>query len=47
MTRLLTYLTAFLILITRPRRHRCDGNIIQWEVKQINGHNITMFRRIG
>lgn len=43
MTRLLTYLTALLILITR-RAYRCDGDLIKWEVKQINGHNITMIR---
>jgi hypothetical protein len=44
MTKLLTYLTALLILITRPRARQCDGDLIQWETKQINGRTVTMIR---
>jgi hypothetical protein len=44
MTKLLTYLTALLILFTRPRDHQCDGNIIVWEVIQVHGRTVTMFR---
>ncbi len=42
----LAALVYYLSWRPHERKALCDGDLIQWEVKQINGHTVEMIRWI-
>jgi hypothetical protein len=42
----LAALVYYLSWRPHERKALCDGDLIQWETKQVNGHTVIMFRWI-